>query len=454
VTDLLFYAGAFVVALGLLIVVHEFGHFWVARSLGIKVLRFSIGFGRALWSRRVGRDQTELVVAWLPLGGYVKMLDENEGEVPEADKPRAFNRQPVWKRMCVVVAGPAFNFLFAILAYWLVFVAGTEGIKPVVGKVVPDSIAERAGIQAGDTILSFDGKIVQAWNERRLYLFMRALEQQPVNVEVRTPGGEIATRVLDLGDFPVSEVNASLVERGIGLYGYLPEPLPVIGAIDPGPAQRAGLQVDDRIVAIDGEPVREWEALATYVRAHPGEPLTLTVDRAGERLKLTVTPDAVDEEGKTVGRLYIRPRLPELPEEMRVRVTHGVIESLGEGVSQTWMMSWLTLEMLYRMLKFEVSTRNISGPITIAQYAGQSARIGLQPFVLFLAVISVSLAVLNLLPIPVLDGGHLLYYVIEAVTGRPLPERVLAVGQQIGIAVLAGLMFLAFYNDLTRIFSP
>ncbi len=450
--NIFLYAGAFVVALGLLIVVHEFGHFFVARSLGVKVLRFSIGFGRPLWSRCVGRDRTEVVVGWLPLGGYVKMLDEHEGEVAPAELPRAFNRQPIWKRASVVVAGPAFNFLFAILAYWLVLATGTEGIKPVIGKVMPDSIAERAGLHAGDTILNMDGKIVQAWNQRRLYLFVRALEQKPVNVEVRTGEGEIVTRVLDLRDFPVSEVNAGLVERGIGLAGYAPDLEPVVGKVEPGPALRVGLEVGDRIVEIDGAPIETWEEAATYIRAHPRAALSLAVLRGDERLKFEVTPDAVEEDGKTIGRIRVLPQMPEVPDAMRVRVTHGAIEALAEGANQTWMMSWLTLEMLYRMLKLEVSARNISGPITIAQYAGQSARIGWQPFVLFLAVISVSLGVLNLLPIPVLDGGHLLYFAIEGVTGRPVSERVLAVGQQIGIAVLAGLMVLAFYNDLMRIF--
>jgi regulator of sigma E protease len=451
-SDFLFYAAAFIVALGILITVHEFGHFWVARQLGVKVLRFSIGFGKPLWSRRLGRDQVELVVAALPLGGYVKMLDENEGAVPAEDLPRAFNRQPVWKRMAIVVAGPLFNFLFAVLAYWVVFSAGIDGIKPVVGRVLEGSRAEQAGFRAGDTIVSIDGKTVQSWDQRRLYLFQRALDRAPVVVEVRDFNGQIQGRRIDFTDLPPSEVSAALLERSVGLLPQLPSPLPVIGMLDPGPAERAGLRVGDRIVEAGGQRIESWETLAAAIRDSPGRPLLLLIERDGARFRVEVTPEPVEQGGRTIGRIHIRPQLEALPDELRVRVRFSAFEALGEALDSTWSMSWLTLRMLYKMLLLEVSTRNISGPITIAQYAGQSARVGVDQFVAFLAVISISLAVLNLLPIPVLDGGHLLYYVAEAVRGRPLPERVLVWGQQVGIALLALLMVLAFYNDLTRLF--
>ncbi len=451
--DLLYTIIAFVVALGILIVVHEFGHYWVARRVGVKVLRFSIGFGKPLWTRRFGADQTELVVAALPLGGYVKMLDETEGDVPEAEKHRAFNRQSIPKRTAVVVAGPLFNFLFAVLAYSFLYMSGIDGIKPVVGKVVEGSIAEKAGFRAGDELLSVDGKEVLSWSHRRLLLFRRALNGESVRVVVRDPDGQVQTRVLDFAELPVSEVNAGLLERGLGLYGYIPEILPEIGMLGDGPARAAGLQLGDKIVKVGDKRIESWQDVVAGVSARPGEEIRITVDRGGEIMAFDVTPQPVERDGRTIGQIKIRPRFTELPPEMRVRVRYGPIQALVQGAASTWSMSALTAEMLFKMLKFEVSAKNISGPITIAQYAGDSARMGLDRFVMFLAVVSISLGVLNLLPIPILDGGHLLYYFIEAVKGSPVSERVMIWGQQFGILVLIGLMVLAFYNDFTRIFQ-
>lgn len=451
--DALFFVVAFVAAIGILIVVHEFGHFWVAKTLGVKVLRFSIGFGKPLWSRRVGRDRMELVVAAVPLGGYVKMLDETEGKVAKRELKRAFNRQPILGRTAIVMAGPLFNFLFAILAYWVIFMAGVDGIKPVVGKVVERSIAAHAGFQPGDELIAMDGKDVASWDHRRLYLFQKALDQESVSVEVRDREGRLLTRVLDLRDFPAHDVNAALIERGIGLSPYFPVVPPVVGAIEPGPAAHAGLQIGDRITAIDGQPVISWNEMASIIGKSAGREITMVVQRGDLTQRMVVTPDAVDRDGATVGRINIRPREADFLDDIRVKVRLGPLAAFGAGVENTWSMSWLTLKMLYKMLKLEVSSRNISGPITIAQYAGYSAKVGFTQFLMFLAVISISLGVLNLLPIPILDGGHLLYYVIEAIKGSPVSERVMIWGQQIGVVVLASLMLLAFYNDLTRLFE-
>ncbi len=450
--DILLYAAAFIVAIGSLVVVHEFGHFWVARRLGIKVLRFSVGFGRPLWVRRVGHDRMEFVIAAVPLGGYVKMLDETEGDVPAKERHRAFNRQPVWKRMAVVVAGPLFNFIFAILAYWLIFATGVEGLKPVVGRVLDGSLAQQAGFRAGDEILKIDNKEVLTWDQRRLHLFERALDRERVTIEVRDPEGVPQTRVLDLSNFPTQEVNAGLVEHGIGLIGYFPEPLPVIGALEDGPAKRAGFEVGDRFRRVNGQRVETWEKVVKIVSASPGKALHIEIERDGEAREFDVVPVALAQDDKVIGRINVRPRFTEIPESLRTTMRLPLWTALAESVADTWAMSRLTLEMLYRMLRLEISTKTISGPLTIAQYAGISAKIGFDHFVMFLAVISISLGVLNLLPIPVLDGGHLMYYILEAVKGGPLPEKVLMAGQRVGIALLVALMTLALYNDITRIF--
>jgi regulator of sigma E protease len=450
--DFLYTLIAFVVAISVLVVVHEFGHYWVARRLGVKVLRFSLGFGKPLWMRRFGRDQTEWVIAAVPLGGYVKMLDEHEGKVAEQDLARAFNRQPTLKRVAIVVAGPLFNFLFAILAYSILNMVGTEGMRPVVGKVAESSLAQQAGFRQGDEFIAIDGYKVQSWDQRRLYLYERALDRATVTFTVRALDGLTHERALDLSSLSAADVGAGLLERQIGLFPSLPELEPVIGTLDErGAAAQAGLQVGDRVIAIDGQPVKTWQDMVKTVSARPDVSLRLRVERNGVTQEFSVTPQPTESAGQRIGRIGVGVRIPELPADMRVMVRHAPLSALAEGFESTWRMSALTLKMLVKMLKLEVSTKTISGPLTIAQYAGASAQIGLDRFVLFLAVVSISLGVLNLLPIPVLDGGHLLIYLIEGIQGKPLSETVLHWGQQIGIALLMALMALAFYNDFMRI---
>lgn len=451
--DFLFSVGGFVIAIGILVAVHEFGHYWVARQLGVKVLRFSIGFGKPLWLKRAGPDDTEYVVAALPLGGYVKMLDENEDEdIPAHEQHRAFNRQPMWKRVSIVLAGPMFNFLFAILAYWVVFVAGVDGIKPIVGAVQQDSLAQQGGFEVGDEILTIDGKPTRSWNEHRLYLFNQALARRNVPVEVRTADGGYEVRELRLGSVPLREIDAALLERGVGLYGYVPELNSVVGGVQENtPAAKAGIQRGDKIVRVGEDQVRSWSDLVRAIQPRAGQLVGIEIERDGVSLEYDLVPESAEFNGEQVGRIGITPTPVEIPESYRVHLKYGPLESIGKGAESVWVMSILTLKMLGKIITLEVSAKNISGPLTIAHFAGQTVQIGWDRFVMFLAIVSISLGVLNLLPIPVLDGGHLVYYAAEAITGGPLPKHVMIWGQQIGLALLFALMSLAFYNDIVRL---
>ena len=445
---------AFIVALGVLIVVHEYGHYLAARFCGVKVLRFSVGFGRALLTRKIGQDQTEWVIAAVPFGGYVKMLDEREAPVPPGEAARAFNRQGVWRRFFIVIAGPAFNFFFAILVYAGLFLYGLPEARPVLGAPPAGSIAAAAGLRSGDTVRSVDGEAIGTWQELRWRILQAALQRQPVRLETLDERGHIIAARLDLSAFPAEDVEGDAMER-VGLRLYRPPLDPILGqVVAGGAAERAGLQAGDRILRADGKVVPSWEALVNAIRARPGLPLRLTLERAGATLTIEVQPDAVAAGGERIGRIGAAPFVPPAhAEKMLVRVQHGPAGALWRAVAKTADISVFSLKMLGRMLLGQLSWKHLSGPVTIADFAGQSAQMGWVAYLTFLALISISLGVLNLLPIPLLDGGHLMYYVIEIVKGKPVSERAMELGQRVGLALLLFMMAFAFYNDLNRLLT-
>ncbi len=450
---------AFLVALGILIVVHEYGHYLAAKLCGVKVLRFSVGFGRPLLSRR-SRDGTEWALAAIPFGGYVKMLDEREGPVPEGELGRAFNRQSVWKRLAIVFAGPAFNFLFAIALYAGLFMHGIPEARPLLGEPPAGTIAAAAGLHAGDTVRSIarasgdDARRVLTWQDVRWRLLQAALQHEAVRLELSDRGGNLKFATLDLAGVPGDDLEQDVLER-IGMRLYRMPLEPVLGKLLPGgPAAQAGLKEGDRIVRADGKPIENWEGLVNAVRAKPGVALSLTVQRQGRSFQIDVTPEIVASGEARIGRIGAAPRIPAgEADKMLVRVQYSLGASFAKATAKTWDISLFSLKMLGKMIVGQVSWRNLSGPVTIADFAGQSAQLGWISYLTFLALISISLGVLNLLPIPLLDGGHLMYYAIEVVQGRPVSERAMELGQRVGLALLLVMMAFAFYNDLNRILT-
>ena len=439
------------VALGVLVTFHEFGHFWVARRFGVKVQRFSVGFGRALWSRR-GKDDTEYVIAALPLGGYVKMLDEREGEVPEAELDRAFNRKPVLTRIAIVAAGPLANLLLAIALLWAMLVIGRPDYAAVVGRA--DGLAAQAGLQVGDVIQSIDGRATPTWSEAALALTVAAMDRKPATIAVRHENGGEASRSLALDRLPATLDELRAVEATGLVPRYQLRP-PVVGTVQEGSPAWGVLAEDDRITAIDSHPVASFEDIAPLLRAlgARGGPGMVEVERDGERLALEIVPAKhANPDGSTTWRLGIGNALSQAPAHDAV-LRYGPLAAIPAAVAETWQLARDSLGMLWRMVNGSASVRNVSGPITIAQYANASAQMGPAWFLNFLALLSVSLAIINLMPIPILDGGHLLYYLIELAIGRPLGERAMVAGQYLGLALLAGLMGLAFYNDILHLVS-
>ena len=445
---------AFVVAVGILVTVHEFGHFWVARRLGVRVLRFSVGFGRPIWSRR-GAGGTEYAIGILPLGGYVKMLDEQDGEVPEAEGGEAFNRKPLWARSAIVLAGPAFNFLFAAFAWWLVFLVGTAGLRAVVGEVGPGSLAERAGLARGDALVAVEEREARTWSAVVAATLGEALDQDRIAVRWTRPDGGAGAGHLDLAGVALDGLASGNFFGTLGIEPAMPASRPVIGAVNAGePAARAGMRPGDVVVRALDEPIGSWMDWVRFVRARPGVEFPVEVHRDGKSVVLTLRPDAVESDGATIGRIGAA-----LHEDANRSEDWYVIErstpweAAGRAVARTWEITSLTAGLLWKMVRLELSSEHLSGPITIARYARDSADGGLTRFLEFLALVSISLGILNLLPIPVLDGGHLLIHLAEAVKGGPLSPRTMTLGYQAGLVLLVGLMGLALYNDVMRLFS-
>ncbi len=450
----LWVAGAFVLALGVLIVVHELGHYTAARLCNVKILRFSVGFGRPLWLRRFGRDGTEWAIAAFPLGGYVKMLDEREGSVPPQELPRAFNRQSVARRSLIVLAGPLANLLLAVALYWFLFMTGVEEPRPILAAPPAGTLAAEAKLGAGEAVRNVSGTPVATWTELRWELLRRVLDRETVELETIDRQGHIAIHRLELARLDADALDGDVLQA-LGLRLQRPELPPVLGAVmDGSPAARAGLQAGDRVVAIDGKPIAAWHEVAHEIRGGGGRELRLAVERGTERLDIEVRPELVEEGGRQAARIGIAVRDdPALRHAALITVRYAPADALRHALVQTWDTAVLSLRMMGRMVMGELSIKNVSGPVTIADYAGQSARMGADHYLRFLALISISLGVLNLLPIPVLDGGHLMYYLAEVIKGGPLSERIMEIGQQVGLTLLAMLMLLAFYNDINRLIS-
>jgi len=445
---------AFIVAIGVLVTVHEFGHFIVARSLGIKVIRFSIGFGKALFTWHRKGDDTEYVIAALPLGGYVKMVDEREGAVAEADLPCAFNRQPLKKRLAVVLAGPVFNLVFAVLAYWVIFMAGVPGVKPVVGDIAAGSPAATAGFAAQDQIVAVAGHETRTWDAVLLTMFQDVMDGHDIQVTVHAPAGPERVLTLKAGDTKSLTEPGKLLP-GLGLSEWDPPIPPVIGQLTAdGSAQASGLKEGDRILTLGGQTVADWQSMVAVIKTSMGRDLALTLQRGGQEMPLTLHVGSAVVDGKALGRIGAAPRIPpDFYAGLQAEQRYNPPAAFWHALTRTADLAWLTLDASWNMLLGNVSWRNISGPINIAQYAGYTAESGLVPFLAFLAIVSISLGVLNLLPIPVLDGGHVLYFAAEFVKGSPLTERVEMMGQRIGIALLMMLMVFAVYNDIARWYS-
>jgi regulator of sigma E protease len=438
--------------LAVLVAIHEFGHFWVARRCGVKVLRFSIGFGTSLFSWRDAQG-TEYSIAAIPLGGYVKMLDEREGEVPAAELHGAFNRKPVLQRIAVVSAGPLANLLLAVVAYWFLYMAGESGYVPLISEVEPDSVAALAGLEVGQEIVAVDGGETPTWQALSFRLLERIGDTGTIKFAVKYPDSDVIYESEAGIDRWLSDQEQPDLFGGLGIELYTPPFPPVVGeVVAQSPAESIGILPGDTMLRADGVSMDLWMDWVDYIRARPGQPIDLEYQRGSDILQAVLVPERItDEKGEAIGRVGIAVAMPDMPPELERQFSRGPLESLGASVVRTWDLSVFTLNSIKKMLMGLISPKNLSGPITIAKVATASAKSGLESYISFLALLSVSLGVLNLLPIPVLDGGHLLFYTIELLAGRPVPEKIQVVGYQLGLFMVLGIMVLALYNDFTRL---
>lgn len=444
----------FIVAIGLLVAIHEFGHFWVARKMGVKVLRFSIGFGKVVWKHQKNSESTEYVLSAIPLGGYVKMLDESEGEVASDDLPYAFTRKSLWARIAIVAAGPVFNLILAIFLYSAVFMLGETGMRPIVGAIEPNTLVAEAGFVEGEEIVSVNNMATVTWRETMETLLSSAMDAETgLPIEVKTIDGLFVTRTL-LIPLDISQKPEHLF-KALGLKAWEPSIPPLIGKIiEKGVAAEAGLQVDDLILSADGVEFTDWMIWVKYVQEHAGKSMVVKIKRNKRILQITLQPESVINQGKVIGKIGVGVQVPKgLRESLMVEYSLTPVKAVVAATKKTWHYSAATLKMIGGMFVGKASIDNLSGPISIAQYAGKSAEMGVVSFLKFLAIVSISLGVLNLLPIPVLDGGHLLMFTIEGIKGSPVPDSVQLFFQKIGMIALLGMMALAMFLDIERLFQ-
>jgi regulator of sigma E protease len=449
---------AFIVTLGILVTVHEYGHFQVAKWCGVKVIKFSVGFGKPLWSKKFGQDQTEFVIAAIPLGGYVKMLGEeqftDEHESPEQDMSRALNQQSVGKRMAIVLAGPLANLLLAIILYWALFMTGTIGIKPIVGNLIENSPAAISKITPGDLIQKINGTNVATWQDVRWTLLNETLKKELVEIQVIDNKNEIHVHQLNLSKLDNGDIERDVLDK-LGLTIYQPNMHARVGEIvKGGAADIANFKAGDLVLTVNNNDITGWDAFVEQIKKHPKQALQVVVARGADKVSLSVTPDAVNENGKVIGRIGAGVQIDQPEMNQLLVVKHfTVAEAFVSSIEKTWQTSIFSLKMLGNMLLGNVSWKGISGPVSIASYAGQSANMGVKVFIGFLALVSISIGILNLLPIPILDGGHFMYYMVEFLTGKPVSETIVNIGQKIGLFILGWMMVLALYNDMDRLIT-